>query len=65
MEIMWMFIIPIIFYWHDACDPIIYTPEITPCYVLDPFAGSGTTARWRSSLAQSHRIELNPKYVGI
>jgi len=36
---------------NDACDPIIYTPEITPCTVLDPFAGSAQPARWRSSLA--------------
>ena len=41
-------------------------PVITPCTVLDPFAGSGTTGAVALELGRSAiLIELNPKYVEL
>ena len=46
------------------CDREPYTP--TPCTVLDPFAGSGTTLMVALRLGRSALgIELNPEYVKL
>jgi DNA modification methylase len=50
--------------WKSTCRHTLH--EVDPCIVLDPFAGSGTTAIVAARLGRSFiGIELNPDYVGI
>ncbi|CAB4137782.1 COG0863 DNA modification methylase [uncultured Caudovirales phage] len=50
--------------WHMTCDCPIARP--TPCTVLDPFGGAGTTGLVADRL-QRHAVlvELNPKYADM
>lgn len=49
--------------WQPSCQCDAPT---TPCTVLDPFAGAGTTLLVATHLARKHiGIELNPEYVAM
>lgn len=50
--------------WEPSCT--CKTQEITPCLVLDPFSGSGTTLMMAARLGRDYvGIELNPEYVKL
>lgn len=49
--------------WQPTCD---CGEDVTPCVVLDPFAGSGTTLAVSERLGRdSLGIELNPDYIAM
>jgi DNA modification methylase len=49
--------------WQPTCK---CNADTVPCVVLDPFGGSGTTAKVARDLKRDCiLIELNPKYIGI
>ena len=49
--------------WSPTCK---CNADTAPCVVLDPFGGSGTTAKVARDLKRDCiLIELNPKYIGI
>ena len=50
--------------WQRTC--ACGTEEVTPCLVLDPFAGSGTTLAVAKSQRRDYLgIELNPEYARL
>ncbi len=49
--------------WEPSCT---CAAEVTPCTVLDPFNGAGTTGLVALRLGRSYiGIELNPEYVAM
>ena len=52
--------------WQQSCDCDCPTPDVVPCTVLDPFAGSGTTLAVAAELGRSGiGCELNPEYIEL
>ncbi len=57
---------PVTIGWRPTCSHPLFPSEVTPCTVLDPFAGSG-----RAGLAATRNgrsfvgIEINPSYAHI
>lgn len=52
--------------WQQSCDCDCPNPEVAPCIVLDPFAGSGTTLAVAAELGRNGiGCELNPEYIEL
>lgn len=52
--------------WEPGCNCELGVASFTPCVVLDPFAGSGTTLAVSEKLGRdSIGIELNPDYIKL
>jgi DNA modification methylase len=52
--------------WEPGCNCELGVASFTPCVVLDPFAGSGTTLAVSEKLGRdSIGIELNPEYIKL